>query len=104
MKVKFEDLKPGMLVDRGLVVRVGEAGSNKFYEGKAHIQFFDMNDSYSGQCSTSVEPGQEFEVIHDIGTDEYREAVQSAINERANYLSDTEADIDLLQAYKRLES
>jgi hypothetical protein len=103
MSIKFEDLKPGMLTNAGLIIRRGEAGSDKFFGDKKHIRFFDPREGFYGQHSRSVDDDESFSILHDVGTGEYNAVLQKIIEERIQCKcdADADADIDLLRAYKR---
>ena len=104
-KIKFTDLKPGMMVISGLpklIIEIIPAGTDPFWGDKDALRFIDMHDAYYGQCSGHILPGQEFEIMHEIGTEDYRKEIQRMINERSQAKTDARNDMDLLQAYQRL--
>lgn len=92
-----------MLTDEGLIVRAGEAGSDPFYKNSPFIKFFELNDGYHGQLSRAVKPGEQFEILHAVGTKEYRKIVQRIIGERVDAAMDAQGDVDLLHAYMKLK-
>ena len=103
MKIPFDKLEVGMLTDHGLIVRFGAAGTDPFWTDSAFISMFDPNDNYHGQSSRAVKAGEEFEILHEPGTEGYRELVQKVLHERVNAMMDAGNDIDLLRAYLRLK-
>ena len=100
-KVAFNELEPGMLTTIGLIVRTGEAGTDRLFTNTAYIKFFDIHDSFYGQASRAVKDGSEFEVLHEIGTKEYLAVIQKLVSDRVDCARDAENDIDLLNAYRR---
>lgn len=98
--MKFENLKVGMLTTAGLVIRIIEAGEDRFWGDEKSIMFIDLNDAYWGQAARSVSDDEEFLIIHERGTEEYKREMQRLIEERFKYIHDAQNDVDLLRAYK----
>ena len=103
MKIPFDKLEGGMLTDHGLIVRFGAVGTDPFWTDSAFISMFDLDDNYYGRSSRAVKAGEEFEILHEPGTEEYRVFIQKVLHERVNAMMDAGNDIDLLRAYLRLK-
>lgn len=101
MKIKFEQLEPGMLTDRGLIVNKREAEECKTFTER-HIKFFDI-DAYYGQSLEEVHEDDGFEILHEPGTKEYKAALMKIIETRVKAWHDAENDVDLLHAYLRIK-
>lgn len=99
--MKIEELEPGMLTTEGLVVNVEEDGCSGNYE----LRYFCIHDSYHGQVIRFISnhDDRDFEILHEIGSAEYRNRVLRYIEERSNCKKDAESDMDLLKAYRRLK-
>jgi len=103
MKIPFNKLEIGMMTTEGLIVRTGEANSDRFHGDNAFIYTFDLNDSYYGMVSRTVKENEEFEILHEPGTEEYRKIIQELINERVDAMFAAQQDVDLLRAYMKLK-
>lgn len=102
MTIKFEQLEVGMLTDVGLIVRIGEAGTDKFWGNERYIAVFDLNDSYYGVGCRLVRADEEFEILHPPGCKEYKDVIEKLISERVNGMNTAQTDVDLLHAYLRI--
>lgn len=101
--MKFEDLKPGMLTNAGLIVSADPPGTTKIFGESKSIRFFDGHDAYYGKCSRFVKDGEEFEILHEIGSKGYKKFVQKCISDVVDCISAAQDNLDLLRAYKMLE-
>ena len=104
--MKFDELKPGMLVkDEGLlrdIVINGKSSKGEpisIFGGKNAISFFDINDPYYGSCSRAVKDNTNFEILHEIGSIEYKKVLLELAQERAKNVEDALKDIKLILEY-----
>lgn len=104
MKIPFDKLEIGMMTTEGLVTRVGKAGTDRFHGDSDFVYMFDLSDSYYGVGSRTVKEGEEFEILHEPGTEEYRKMIQKLINERVDAMFAAQTDVDLLRAYMKFKS
>ena len=86
--IKYEDIKPGMLLDqRGLVVKIiDEQGFN--------ICAIPYHDPYHGACYSTA--GRYVEVLHEQGSDEYNKMIAKMRVELQEHKADIEKDIDFI--------
>lgn len=101
-KIKFTDLKPGMLTDQGLIIATGMPGTSKFYGNEAYMRFLQIEDAYYGTCTRTVQVDDEFEIVYPEGSAEYLAAVKKIVSDVVERMSDLETLLDLLQAYRRI--
>ena len=81
-KLTFNQLEPGLLTKEGLIVRTGKAGTDKVFKDSDFIKFFEIQDAHYGQCYRSIKNGEEFEILHEIGTKKYEAIIFKLIRER----------------------
>ncbi len=91
----FEELTPGLLTTNGLILGVGAPGSDPVFP-EAHLRYFELNDSCFGQVLRAVAPDERFEILHEVGTEEYREVLNLLRYRHNAYANDANADSDLL--------
>ncbi len=102
-KVKFNDLRPGMLINGlGLIIEVGQPWSSRMYGPDAYAKFFPEHYVTAGVCMTSLDTSKEYEIVYEIGSNEYIQEVERRIRKRCEDMLDAERDVDLLHAYKRM--
>lgn len=72
-----KDLRPGHIVSAGLVVKVDHSGADIFWN-KPNFTCINVEDPYFGQCTGELQLDKDYEIIHEEGTPEYREALKKA--------------------------
>ena len=88
-----KDLKPGMLIKEGLVVSVDLTSDDNFWKAP-HITLLRAEDAHYGLLGAQLDPDQEFEIMHERGTHEYRVSINGIYNElrEAVYARNAEAE------------
>ena len=97
-----KELRPGHLTTFGLVLKVAHEGDvpDGIYDGP-HILWMEVNDPYYGAVSSTLQLEDEYDILYEEGTPQYREAVKKMIDQRAECIEYAQRDIrDLLQYVK----
>lgn len=92
-----------MLTTEGLIVRTGAAGSDNFHKDAAFLYMFCIHDCYYGMISRTVDEDEEFEILHEIGSEEYKKVVRDFISQRVDAAIEAQRDVDLLHAYMKFK-
>lgn len=93
-KVKGKDLKVGDLTSRGLILEID--GRLDFYQGKPNMTFVDINDSYYGPLIGERDPEEEYEILHERGTPEYRNTLIRMMRECMDHARDKMRDVTII--------
>lgn len=104
--MKFDELEPGMLIkDVGLIIETGN-DENGFWQGP-HISMFCLNDPAFGAVSFQPQSDQEFEILHEKGTQDYEkevEKIRKVLLETVRYLTSQACLLEKLTEYKENDS
>ena len=93
--MKFEELKVGMLVERGLILETIPAGTDSFWGDKNAVITMCINDAYYGPGGCCYGKA-DWKILHDSGTPEYSQAVAKMIEEKAHHADNAAKDCELL--------
>ena len=94
-KVKGKDLKVGDLTSRGLIIEID--GRLDFYEGKPNMTFVDINDPYFGPLIGERFPEDDYEILHERGTPEYRKVLIRMMRECMDHARDKMKDVVIIE-------
>ena len=98
--MKFEDLEVGMLTTDGLITNLVPAGTGTMFGDKPAVGFFCLHDAYYGEAHRTFEDEDNVgNIVHDIGTLEYKVAIEKILKAREMYLEHALSDIKLLKTY-----
>lgn len=96
--MKFEDIKPGMLLPDGLVLRTIPAGTTNFYKDDNAITLFCIHDPYMGPIS-HVYHDDDVTELHPMYSLEYVKAVEQMLKTRLRAAFDAQEDARKLQVF-----
>lgn len=96
-EIEFKDVQAGMLLTDGIVVQTGQPGTSTFYKDEAYIYILAVEDGYYGQMSRSVTENEIFTILAYRGSDVYKDAIKTLIEERQNCMKEAKQDITFLR-------
>jgi len=89
--MKFNDIKPGMLLPDGLVLKTIPAGTSKFYKDENAITLFCIHDPYMGPVS-HVHCDDDTTELHPMYSLEYVKVVEQMLQTRLRAAFDAQED------------
>lgn len=70
-----KDLKPGMMIDRGLVLRVDLEGDNAIWAGIPNYTYADINDPYYGPLTGQLLLDDDYPIMYEKGSVGYKRVI-----------------------------
>lgn len=98
-KLKYKDLKPGMLTKHELIIDSGVKGTSRFFKNSGWVKAIPLADPYWGVCLRQAILAEDFVIWYEKGSKEYKEVIHELICKRLDAVKDAEKDVDMLKAY-----
>ena len=93
-----KELRPGHMTTFGLVLAVHHE-PHGIYEADPSIHWMEVQDPFYGGCSSTLQLEDEYEILYEEGTPQYREKVKYMIRCRADAAKHASKDIEELLQY-----